>query len=83
MVKFYITFGQIHKHTINGVSFDKDTVGVFYCNTEDWDKASDACKNLFNNQYCHVHKTMNEEVLQYYPKGLVDIPINKKHFNVR
>ena len=37
--KIYITFGQIHKHIINGIELDKDTVAEITFNDIDSDES--------------------------------------------
>ncbi len=73
MKKFYITFGQIHKHVIDGVVYDKDCFAVI--EAKDYDKARSKAFDLFGRKWCWLyeskHKTLNNI---FYPRGLIQIP---------
>ena len=68
--KIWVTFGQIHKHTINGHKLDKDTVAEIttYLITD----TAIICflTTLFNNQYHRVYNNIEEIGLEYYSKGI-------------
>lgn len=68
-VKFYITFGQIHAHSVNGKTFDKDCVCVIRGNTaEECDKkAFEVFKGIF-----HEHSTRMPP-MEYYPRGFIEL----------
>ena len=66
--KFYITFGQIHIHKVNGKVLDKDCVAVF--NGELYQIV-----HLFGDKYANVYTEdeWKEDKLQYYPRGYIEI----------
>lgn len=70
-VKHYVTFGQCHVHHMNGVTLDKDCVGVIKAPTQEQARelAMTWFKGKFGTSYCSIEHLD----LQYYPRGLVEI----------
>ena len=68
-MKVYITFEQIHTHSINGKTFDKNCIGVLEA-----DNVVDGyCRamNLFNKQF---HRALGEKPdMSYFPRGLIEL----------
>lgn len=72
-MKAYITFGQIHRHELNGQIFDKDCVAVIEAPT--FDEADAKAFELFDGIF-HGHyseDSWNEEWLTYYPRGYIEV----------
>ena len=65
----YITFGQVHAHSINGKTLDKDCVATFEANSLE-DGYNKAMK-IFNQQFHHCTKELPD--LYYYPRGIIKI----------
>ncbi len=73
-MKTFITFGQIHVHSINGKTIDKDCVAVIN-HTKDEDGRAIAFE-LFGNKYSmeYPEKYWKEsDMLHYYPRGYVEV----------
>jgi len=68
MKKFYITFGQIHVHSIEGKTFDKDCVAEIEAKTKN--EAHDKAMEIFKEQFCFVN---DEPHLEYYPRGIIKL----------
>ena len=72
MAKFYITFGQVHVHSVNGKTFDKDSL----CEIEATSKreAHELAMDVFGGVF---HQCKNEEELEsllpYYPRGVIKL----------
>jgi len=71
-MKTYITFGQVHAHSVNGKTFDKDCVAVI--NAEDAHKGRALAFEWFAGEF---HRSFsdddwNSDVLQYFPRGLIE-----------
>lgn len=73
-MRTYITFGQIHVHSVNGKTFDKDCVGVVYSRTEG--EGQELAFTFFNGVF-HGHYPerlwREDEWLPYYPRGYIDV----------
>ncbi len=68
MKTFYITFGQIHTHSVNGKTFDKDCVAGIKAETrmDAHEKAMVIFKGVF-------HQVNTEPHLEYYPRGIINV----------
>ncbi len=73
IVKTYVTFGQLHIHSVNGKTLDKDTVAVIFAPsaTEGREKAFEYFGHEFFTTY--TDDTWSESKLEYFPKGYVEI----------
>ena len=72
MAKFYITFGQIHVHSVNGKTFDKDCVAEI--EAESNSEAHGIAMDVFNQKF---HQCFNEDKLEenmpYFPRGIIEL----------
>ncbi len=69
MVRLYITFGQVHVHSINGHTLDKDCVAVIKGPTvEHCDKLA---FEWLDGKF-HQHTTTMPD-MTYFPRGLIAI----------
>lgn len=73
-MKIYVTFGQIHTHSVNGKTFDKDTVAMLEVSSyeEGRKKAFEYFGDKFFTTY--TENEMTKEVLKFFPKGI--LPVN-------
>ena len=68
-MKWYITFGQVHVHRVNGKTFDCDCVAVINCDTpKECDKMA---FELFKGRF-HEHSSRIPP-MKYYPRGLIEV----------
>lgn len=73
-MKSYVTFGQSHRHLINGKVFDKDCVAVV---NGDREKVFE----IFGRRFCceylqqEFEKKYNcyEKIKRYFPRGLIKV----------
>ena len=65
-MKFYISFGQTHTHSINGVTIDKDCVVEIEAESRGaaHERAMDIFDGVFHNVYDEPH-------INYFPRGIV------------
>ena len=71
MPKFYFTCGQKHSHTINGKTWDKDSVLEVIAEKEN--NAIEVVFSLVGPQwaFCYTEEVMtDEEIKTYYPNGI-------------
>lgn len=73
-MKYYVTFGQVHVHSVNGQTLDKDCVATF--EAVDYETAEEYAHYLFGPKYCSLkdHEEFDEEDLNnYYHRGLIEV----------
>ena len=63
----YVTFGQAHRHEIDGVVFDKDCVAVI--NSDNREAAFD----IFGMKYCFTYTRKEDVEIGYYPRGFIEV----------
>lgn len=76
MSLFFFTFGQVHAHSINGKTFDKDCVAVVQEDNEEGARryVREATNNQYHESFDIKRFTKKEDMMRYYPRGL--IPMN-------
>ena len=69
----YITFGQVHRHSINGKYFDKDCIAAIPSRTpnEGRRKAFELFGTKFAFEY--FDSEIENVKLDYYPRGIIYI----------
>ncbi len=74
MAKTYVTFGQVHTHSINGKTFDKDCVAVIECNdrVQGRQKAFELFNGVFAIEY-YEDAWKEDEMLPYFPRGYINV----------
>jgi len=67
MKKFYITFGQVHTHSYNGKTLDKD------CVLEVWGEDEARVRTFANNTLKGVYANIydNKPNMKYFPRGII------------
>jgi len=73
MPRHYVTFGQIHIHSVNGKTFDKDSVAVY--NASSYEKGRTKAFEYFGDKFfTDYHDTQwDENDLHYFPRGYVEV----------
>ena len=72
-MNIYVTFGQIHVHSINGKTFDKDCIAMFQAKN-----IQEGCKQAFEyfgNKFFSVYpsKKITSKFLSYFPRGIIEL----------
>jgi len=72
MSKYYITFGQVHVHSVNGKTFDKDCLAEIEAETRE--EAHKEAMDIFEGVF---HQCLPESELQrisqYFPRGIIKV----------
>ena len=73
MHKYYITFGQIHVHSVNGKTFDKDCVAEI--EGESRGDAHTKAMEIFDGKFhqCVTEKECDAEFMSYFPRGIIKV----------
>jgi len=72
-MKLYISFGQIHTHSVNGKTFDKDCIASIQC--KDYEEGRKLAFEYFGGQFGTDYSEERVEAsLHYFPRGI--IPVN-------
>ncbi len=65
----YITFGQVHTHSVSGKTFDKDTIAVI--EADSIQSGHDTAMRVFDKKF---HRALGDKPdMSYFPKGLVQL----------
>lgn len=70
MPKHYVTFGQSHRHTIEGLKFNHNVVARF--DAKDYASGRSLARQLFGSAWCFDYHNIEPE-MSYFPGGFVDI----------
>ena len=70
---YFLTFGQAHRHKVNGFSLGPDVVCGLYA--ESYGEARRRAFSMFGAKWCFIYPTLKEARLEYYPLGLVVIDL--------
>ena len=73
-MKHYVTFGQAHRHVINGLTFDKDCVCVIEATNPIVGRkfAEEYFGNIYG-RFFNEEDFKQEEHMPFYPRGLINI----------
>ena len=71
MNKYYVTFGQVHVHRVNGKTFDCDCVAVIEAETEK--DAREKSFDYFGSAWCFIYNNIEKLDMEYFPRGLMEV----------
>lgn len=73
-MKTYVTFGQVHAHSVNGETFDKDCVAVIEADSPAEGRA--LAFEYFGPKFCfsYPEEHFDHGSMHYFPRGF--IPVN-------
>lgn len=69
MKEFYISFGQLHAHSISGITFDKNCIAIIKADTHN--EAHRIAIDIFKGVFAFVYDEMPD--MSFFPKGLIEI----------
>ena len=69
MIKLYVSFGQVHTHSVNGKTFDKDSIAVI--EAEDYEGGRDIAFQLFGPKFATTYS--NKPNMEFFPRGLINV----------
>lgn len=70
-MKTYISFGQDHRHDINGVIFDKDCIAAIECETSS--EGRDIAFKVFGPKFCFQYDNLESVGLHRYHRGVIEL----------
>ncbi len=68
-MKFYISFGQVHTHSVNGQTIDKDC--IVEISEPSMIEARKRAFKLFGRKFFTVYNHAPD--MEYYPRGIIKI----------
>ena len=68
-MKIYVTFGQIHVHSVNGKTFDKDSVAMF--DAKDYGDGRKKAFEYFDNKFFTTYT--KEPDMSFFPRGIIEV----------
>lgn len=71
---YYISFGQVHTHSVNGITFDKDCLALISAESEQ--KAREKAFEYFGPMWFTSYdatKLTEEEVKRFFPRGIIKV----------
>lgn len=76
----FVTFGQVHIHSVNGKTFDKDCVAVIVSSSPH--EGRGIAFNTFDSKFSfeYPEKHWNIDRLRYYPRGYIPVNISMDEF---
>lgn len=70
-MKIYVTFGQVHTHSVNGKTFDKDSVAVI--EAENYAIGRKKTFDYFGDQFYTTYHDLDYVKMDYFPRGMIDV----------
>lgn len=76
-MQLVITFGQDHRHVIDGVVFDRNCVGLIECNN--FAEGRQIAFSTFGTAFCTTHVRngsywKEQFIKDFYPRGYITAP---------
>jgi hypothetical protein len=68
MKKYYLTFGQIHVHSVNGKTFDKDCICVI--DAENETEARKIAFDTFGDKWGTIYNKISTDL---FPRGYINL----------
>lgn len=68
-MKFYISFGQVHVHSINGKTVDKDCLVELEAATHG--RAHEAAMSIFRGVFHRVYSKVPD--MKFFPRGVIKL----------
>jgi hypothetical protein len=71
-MKTYVTFGQTHRHEIDGKVFDRDCVAVINCSSAE--EGRRLAFELFDRKFCFEYPDyyFDYDSMKFYPRGFIE-----------
>jgi hypothetical protein len=70
MVNTYVTFGQVHVHSINGKTFDKDCVALIKADNSG--RGRDRAMEIFKGSFFTTYSP-NPPDMEWFPRGIIEV----------
>lgn len=78
MPKHYVTFGQAHRHVVNGAEFNSNTIASI--EADSWQDGREKALGYFGPAFCTSYQEGEPSfnlynLLKYAPGGVVEVPL--------
>jgi hypothetical protein len=70
MKEYYISFGQIHRHKVNGYFLDANCLALIRADSHV--EARDKAFHYFGSLFFTSYETLEKLNLAYFPRGIID-----------
>jgi len=72
-MKIYVTFGQVHVHSVNGKTFDKDCVAIF--EAKDYSDGRKKAFEYFGSKFftTYLAKDVSPDFMNFFPRGIIEV----------
>ena len=69
----YISFGQVHTHSVNGKTFDKNCLAAITC--DGWQDGRAKAFDYFGDKFAtsYDQSQINDELLGWFPRGIINV----------
>jgi len=72
MMDLYVSFGQSHKHTINGATLDRDSIAKV--TGDNFTDCRKKCHRLFGDKFCFTYDWDDiKDKMHYFPRGIINV----------
>ena len=71
MEVIYITFGQTHTHSHNGITLDKNCVGAIHCKSES--EGRKLAFEWFGDKFGTTYTKIDNDFMNYFPRGIIEL----------
>lgn len=69
--KIYVTFGQQHTHRHNGITLDKDCVGVIRCQSKAEGRV--LAVKWFGAKFATTYDKIDGKFIDFFPRGFIEL----------
>lgn len=72
-MRTYVTFGQLHTHSVNGKTFDKDCVAVI--NSSSPQEGRELAFLFFGAGFCmeYPEQYWGDSTIKFFPRGYIEV----------
>jgi len=72
-MKIYVSFGQDHRHEINGKVFDKDCIAII--EAPNYNAGRKRAFDLFDSKFCWIYTKEDIDLQRsyYFPRGIIPV----------
>jgi len=67
MNRYYLSFGQVHTHSVRGITYDKDCICII--ESESYENARKIAFDTFGDKWCFLYEETPD--MSFFPRGLI------------
>lgn len=72
-MKIYVTLGQDHRHTVNGTTYDCDSLVEVDC--ESHEHGRHIVFEVFGGKFCTSYEAEYVPDMKYFPRGVIPLQV--------